>query len=223
MLESAGTKHLVDLKSERNHLAFEARIRKNSQEYLVARTFGKKVTVKDPLSEVSLQVTQGVRAVVMQSINMDFHLLRKVISAEECLAAPVVQFHMDETGTKEIKEVEYKYKITIPHYLSRHHDLSNLRVKCGNLRQPLQMTEVQKGNPQGQLLPCFEIDKKCITVYADHFCPVVCTSTQKVCTSKIIAMPYGWIGTHGDVSQTHMKVKTYLCNYLYNNGNLKQV
>ena len=87
---------MVDFKSERNQLTFEAQIRKNNKEYLVARTYGKKVTVKNPLSEISLEVAQGVTAVVMQSINMDFQLLKKVTPVNECLAAPVIQFHTTE-------------------------------------------------------------------------------------------------------------------------------
>ena len=203
-------------------MSFEAQIRKNSKEYSVTRTFGKKVTLKDPSSDISIEVAQGVVAVVMQSINMDYLLLNKVTSADECLAAPVVQFHTVEEGKQEVK-MEYKYKMVIPHYLSRNKNLSCLKVRYGNLRRPLQMKEVQKGNPQTHSLPCYEISKHHFTIYANHFCDVVCTSDQKICTSKILAIPFGWIGTFGTDTDSHMKVKTYLCSYLYNNNDLKLV
>ena len=119
--------------------------------------------------------------------------------------------------------MEYKYKMTIPHYLPRYYNLSSIKVKYGKLKQPLQMTEVLKGNPQIQSLPCYEVSKKHITIYANHFCDVVCTSVQKICTSKILAIPFGWIGRLGSDADTHMKVKTYMCNYLYNNNDLKMV
>ena len=158
----------------------------------------------------------------MQSMNTDFHLLRKVIPVTECLAAPVVEFHMDDHLNQEVTE-GCKYKITIPHYLTRYHSLSSVRVRYGNLKRPLMMMEVQKRDPENETFPCFEVNKKNIIVYANHFCPVVCTSTQKVCTSKIIAIPFGWIGTIGSDVDTHMKVKTYLCSYLYSNNDIKLV
>ena len=214
--------NVMGLKTKKKQLPFGAQISKNNKEYLVTRTFGRKVTLKDPQSEITLEISQGVRAVVMQSINMDFQLLKNVTSSNECLAAPVVQFHMEEQSNLEAK-VEYKYKVTIPHYLSRHHSLSFVKVKYGNLKYPHLMTEVEKGNQQMKSLPYYQIDKRNITIYANHFCDVVCTSTQKVCTSKILAIPFGWIGTIGSEPVTHMKVKTYLCNYLYNNNGLKLV
>ena len=221
-LESIYAEQVKDLRSERSQKDFEAKITKCNNEFLATRTFGKKVKIKDPLSDISLEVAKGVKSLVMQSVNMDFHLLRKVIPATECLAGPVVQFHMDDKEKQEVAE-GCKYKITIPHYLSRHHDLSSVRVRYGNLRRPLVMKEVQKEDPINQSFPCFEINMKYITVYANHFCPVVCTSTQKVCTSKILAIPFGWIGTVGSDSDTLMKVKTYLCSYLYNDKILRLV
>ena len=213
---------MKDLKSERNQITFEAQVRKNSKEFLAARTFGNKVKIKDSLSDICLEVASGVKTLVMQSVNMDFHFLRKIIPATECLAAPVVEFHMDDHINQQVTE-GCKYKITIPHYLTRHHSLSSVRVRYGNLRRPLMMMEAQERVLEKQMFPCFEVNRKSIIVYANHFCPMVCTSTQKVCTSKIIAIPFGWIGTLGYDSDTHLKVKTYLCSYLYKNSDLNRV
>ena len=208
-----------DLRSERSQITFEAQVRKNNKVFLVARTFGRRVKINDPLSDISLEVATGVKSLVMQSVDMDFHLLRKVIPATECLAAPMVQFHMKEIEEQEVAK-GCKYKITIPHYLTRHHSLSSVRVRYGNLRRPLMMVEAQERDLENQNFPCFEVNKKRIIVYANHFCPVICTSTQKVCTTKILAIPFGWIGTLGSDSDTHLKVKTYLCSYLYKNNDL---
>ena len=213
---------MKDLRLERSQITFEALVRKNNKEFLAARTFGRKVKIKDPLSDISLEVATGVKSLVMHSVIMDFHLLRKIIPASEYLAAPVVEFHMDDHIKQEITE-GCKYKITIPHYLTRHHSLSSVRVRYGNLRRPLMIMEAQERDPGNQTFPCFEVNKKSIIVYANHFCPVVCTSTQKVCTSKILAIPFGWIGTLGYDSDTHLKVKTYLCSYFYKNSDLNGV
>ena len=213
---------MKDLVLERSQITYEAHVRKNNKDFLAARTLGSKMKIKDPLSDISLEVATGVKTLVMQSVNVDFHLLRKIIPAEECLVAPVVQFHMDDQTEQEVTE-GCKYKITIPHYLTRQHNLSCVRVRYGNFRRPLMMIEAHKSNSEYQIVPCFEVNRKNITVYANHFCPLVCTSTQKVCTSKILAIPFGWIGTLGADVDTHMKVKTFLCNYLYSNNDLKSV
>ena len=216
-LEYCGTKQVKDFKQ----IVFAAQVRKTNKDILVARAYGSKVKIKDPLSDISLEVAKGVKGLVMQSVNIDYYLLRKVIPATECLAAPVVQFHMEEKVKHAVVE-GCKYKITIPHYLNRHHDLSSVRVRYGSLHHPLMMKEVQKTPPDNPTFPCFEINNKHITVYENHFCSVVCTSMQKVCTSKIVAIPFRWIGSIGPDLQTDMKVKIYLCSYLYSNNDLKQ-
>ena len=195
---------------------------KNGKDVLVARTFGKKATVKDHLSSICLEVSEGVRSVVMQAITSNFYLLRKAIPANECIAAPVVQLHIEDE-TEQDKTMDYKYKLSIPHYLQRHHDQSCIKVKCGSLQHPNLMREIQKRSPLSETLPCWEIKKNSIVVYANHFCTLICTSTQKVCTSKILAIPFGWIGQIGSEPQSHMKVKVYLCSYLYSNIDLKRV
>ena len=152
------------MKRKKKQLCFEATFTKNEKQYVAACTFGKKVTVKDPLSDLSIQVARGIKAVVMQSINMNFELLKKVTSPEECLAAPVVQFHMVEDEKEKIETIEScKYKITIPHYLSRHHMLSWIKVKYGNLDQPHLMKDIPKGNSHNQIFPCHKIHKRYIT------------------------------------------------------------
>ena len=202
-------------------MPFKAHMRKNGKDVLVSRTFGKKVRVKDFMSSICLEVSEGVRSVVMQSVNCNFYLVRKSIPSRECLAAPIVQLHIEEENEQD-NTIGYKYKLTIPHYISRHPDQTCIKVKCGSLKQPQRMRTIEKGSPKTQTLPCWEINRKGITVYANHFCTVVCTSTQKICTSKILAIPFGWIGHVDSEPQTHMKVKVYLCSYLYSNIDLKQ-
>ena len=212
------------MRSKTSHMHFEATFTKNDKTFLVAQTFGKKVTVKDSLSDLSIEVAKGVKALVMQSINANFYLLNEVIPKNECLVAPVFQLHMVEEGKTETTDT-YKYKINIPHYISRNHMLSSIKVKYGSLKHSHLMTDVvETRNPRNSSLPCYKINKKHITIYANHFCDVVCTSTEKVCTSKLLALPFGLIYTLPEHrSITCIKLKTFLCSYLYNNSNLKKV
>ena len=70
---------------------------------------------------------------------------------------------------------------------------------------------------------CSQSISRHITVFANHFCDVVCSSTQKVCTSKILVIPFGWISTPDSESQTDMKMKVYLCSYLYSKRDIRKV
>ena len=221
LAECLGEKYSLDLKTNRKQLDFQAKIIKNNREYHVTKTFGSKVTVKDPLSDVSLEIAEGVQAVAMQSINFKFELLERVIQ-NECLVSPVMQFHIKEQSQQRKREGQ-KYTAMIPHCLSRYHNLSCIKVRFGSLRKPLSMLEVQKGNPKNENLPYFEINNRHITVFANHFCDVVCSSTQKVRTSKILVIPFGWISTPDSESQTDMKMKVYMCSYLYSKRDIRKV
>ena len=61
---------------------YKAEIQKGHKRYLVARTYGEQVLLKDSESDVLLKVSNGVKAVVFQrtwSDWSDFELIRKVI------------------------------------------------------------------------------------------------------------------------------------------------
>ena len=51
----------------------------------------------------------------------------------------------------------------------------------------------------------------------------VCTCPQKICASKLLAFPFGQIDSEPDRKETHTKVKTYLCNHLYQDKSLRKV
>ena len=197
-------------------------MRMNKMEYLVARTFGKKVTLIDTTSDTSLEVAEGVEAVVMKNTCMDLTFLRRVIPANTCLIAPVVSFHVaHEREDLSARDRNYKYKLTIRHSLSSQDDFSKVIVKVGNLNAPSSMADIPQGPQESP--PYYEVGKKHIYIYTNHFCGVLCGSSQKVCTSRILVKPFGWIGSHGSDSKTHIKVKTYLCSYLYKNPEFKKV
>ena len=137
----------------------------------------------------------------------------------------MVHFHVQEIGDQEESET-YKYKAIIPHCLSNSDSLSSVKVKFGNLSQPGQMKEIRKKHlDECETTPYFDINRETITVFCNEFCDVVCTTEQKICTSKVLAMPFGRIFQVPSTvkSQTNVKIKTYLCSILFRGDCLKKV
>ena len=85
----------------------------------------------------------------------------------------------------------YKFKLTIPHYVEQEALVPLIQVKWGNIHEKL--CEIRKGKPEEKFEPYCEVYNDHVIVYADHFCDVVCTCPDKVCTSKLLAFPFGQI------------------------------
>ena len=195
---------------------------KGMREYMAGVVKGRTVLRADPESDISIETDEGVKGIIMQHIHTDFQIVRDATSSRECLISPVVRFHTVES-VGDPSPYGYRYKVTIPHCLPRSHDSSSIRVRYGDIyRGTLQGMEL--GRPQEGFKPFYEIQDKSIIVYANHFCDVVCTSAHKICTSKILTLPFGLIRTfHIDSDvQTNVKVKIFLCSILYSNADLRR-
>ena len=119
------------------------------------------------------------------------------------------------------EESFYKFKLTIPHYVDQKDLVPLIQVKWGNIHGKL--VEIRKGKCENQFEPYCEVYNDHIVVHADHFCDVVCTCPEKIYASKLLAFPFGQIYSESRIKETHMKVKTYLCNHLYQDKSLKKV
>ena len=193
------------------------------REYLGGVVRGRTVLTADPESDISTETDEMVKGIIMQHIHNDFQIIRDVVPSRECLISPVVHFHTLES-VGDPSPSGYRYKVTIPHCLPRSHDSSSIRVRYGDIYRGT-LRKMKKDTPEEGVKPFYVIQDQSIIVYANHFCDVVCTSTQKVCTSKILALPFGLIKTfHIDSEvQTNVKVKIFLCSILYSNADLKKV
>ena len=202
---------------------FQMQMHKGLWEYLAGRVQGKTVLKADAESDISIEVDESVKGIILQHLHTDFQIVREVVSGNECLISPVVRFHTVESLGDQTPYC-YRYKVTIPHCLSREHDPSSIKVRYGNIYKR-SLREIALGKPQEGIKPFYEVEDKSITVYANHFCDLVCTSTQKICTSKVLALPFGLIRTFNIDSdeQTNVKVKIFLCSILYSSISLKKV
>ena len=211
-------------KSQENQLYHYAHIHKNNKDYVVTVVQGSGSVISYPDSDITLEVSQSGRTVIMQHLQLNFEAMRHAIPQKECLLTPVVLFHTIEPARTDVLEGHrYKYKATIPHHLSRRHDLSCVRVRFGDISRPDSLRMLLRGNPEEEKVPCYTVGRKNITICCNHFCDVICTSTQKVCTSKILALPFGRIGPDCSNLQTFTKVEIYICSFLYSDKKLKSV
>ena len=184
---------------------------------------GRTVLRADPESDISIETDEMVKGIIMQHTHNDFQIVRDVTSSRECLISPVVRFHTLES-VGESSGYGCRYKVTIPHCLPSNHDSSSIRVRYGDIYKGT-LRELELGRPQEGFKPFYQIHGKNILVFANHFCDVVCTSTHKICTSNILALPFGLIRTFdtGSAEQTNVKAKIFLCSILYSNADLKKV
>ena len=172
---------------------------------------------------MSIEVAEGVKSVIMKHVYTDFDSIRKSTPKEECLISPVVHLHAHHL-CEEKELAEYRYKAVISHYLPHGHSLSSVKVRHGNIKTGF-LREIRTGKPEGTGVLYYDVDTQHVTLYSNHFCDIVCTSTDKVCTTKVMAFPFGLIGQQrfdtGVI--TRMKMKTYLCSYLYSDKDLQYV
>ena len=193
------------------------------REYLGGVVKGRTILRADAESDISIETDEGVNGIIMQHIHTDFRIIRDVTSSRECLISPVVRFHTANCVGDPTSSVT-SYKVTIPHCLPRNYEPSNIKVRYGDIYKGT-LREMKLGKPQEGFRPFYEIQDNSITVYANHFCDIVCTSTHKICTSKILTLPFGLIRTFdtGSAEQTNVKVKIFLCSILYSSTSLQRV
>ena len=194
---------------------YPAEFYKNNQKNFIAVTNGKRVKYSVPDSEMSLEVREGIHATITHKIYTDLEAARCAIPSQECVVSPVVAFKAQFLDSSAAIG-QPKFVATIPHCLPEKYDLSLIKVRCAkDGRKGFLREIVRKEDGCHTETPYYQVDHKCIKVYADHFCPIVCTSEKKICDSSLVILPFGYLD-HIDDNQTIVKVKVYLCSYLYN-------
>ena len=156
--------------------------------YFTCIVSNKGLTLKSPSSEITLEVAEGLKAVITPHIYTDFEMVNRSIPSHECLVSPVVHFTSHNGNGQESEHLSFKAKI--PHFLPEGYDFSLLKVRLGNLSKKGSLKEVQRGKPQSPNTPYYTADEKYITLYTSHFCEVVCTSTKKICDSSLVILPF---------------------------------
>ena len=167
-----------------------------------------------PGSEISLRVREGVYSTIIHKIYNDLDAAQCHIPSGSCVISPVISYQAIGDDNSDVKDVP-KYTVTIPHCLPEELDLSLIKVRCGKSGNKGTLEEIPSKEEDCDNRPYYQAHGKTIKVYTDHFCPIVCTSEKKICDSSLVILPFGSL-THLSRNQTTVKVKVYVCNYLYN-------
>ena len=168
-----------------------------------------------PDSDVSVEVAKGVKTVITQHIYTDFQAIKTVISPTECIVSPIVRLHVQDEA-EDIVASHFKFKVRIPHCLTKQTDFAHLKVRCGDMNIPNSLKKMNGEKHGSPTMPYYELYGKYIILYTDHFCDVFCSSEQKICNSSLTIMPFGSLDYDKNDQQTRVKVKVILCSILYN-------
>ena len=188
---------------------------KNHQRCFVAVTDGNHVQYSVPHSEISLEVREGVHATITHKIYKDLEAAECTVPNKECVVSPVVAFKAQLEESSYVGDFP-RFTATIPHCLPKMHDLSLIKVRSGKEGQKGFLREIpRKEDRSSGEIPYYQVDHKCIKVYANHFCPIVCTSEKKICDSSLVILTFGSLD-HIEENQTIVKLKVHLCSFLYN-------
>ena len=177
---------------------------------LFAATIGGPVVIQNPNSRISLEVSKGVKSIIKHEIQTDLEDLKDIIPRNECLVSPVVHFNTQES---QAKQVGYKYKTTLPLVVSS--QKHSIKVYHGDVHGGKSPLEIIEGRPENEIEPYYEKKKDTVALYSNHFSPSYATCEDKVCTSQIVALPFGKMDTEEE--EPEVTVKTFLCNHLYTN------
>ena len=194
---------------------------KNGKQYHAAVTNCRALKLRSPDSEITLEVSEGLKAVIMQHIHTEFEVVNRCIPGQECIVSPAVCYIIQNGNYEGSKE--YIFKVNIPHCLPEGCDFSLLKVRLGNLSKKGSLKEVQRRKPQSTDTPYYTTNVKYITLYTNHFCDVVCTTTKKICDSALVILPFGYLYPERDENKTMAKVKVFLCSYLFNRQDVRMV
>ena len=175
------------------------------------------MVIQNPNSQISLEVAKGVKSIIKHEIQTDLEDLKDIIPRNECLVSPVVHFNTQESRAN---QVGYKYKTTLP--LSVSSQKHSIKVYHGDLNEETSPLEIREGRPKEEIEPYYEKKGDTVDLYSNHFSRSFATCEDKVCTSQIVALPFGLIDTEDD-DETEVIVKTYLCSHLYTDQSQRQV
>ena len=166
-------------------------------------------------SAVTLNVAEGIRAVIIHAIHTDCTQFKNLIPDTECLISPIVEYSVKELEVEEYFP-QYKYQICIPHCLQKPEHLSTIRIRHGDMekRNSFQIISYQEAQPDSS--PYYEADEHFIRIYTNHFSTFICSSCKKVCDAFMVAFLFGSLRLFVDDGETFAKMKTFLCSSLYN-------
>ena len=186
---------------------------------VVIRAFSMRET-QLPRTNISLELPDNFNGcVLMQVLTYDPTFRDKLIPEEECFISPVVQVKC----LSFIKQYTGLFTLHIPHCLPSSKLESTILVRQWKTEDNFHdLTRINKDE--------LDLDDKCFTVHDDHismytrsFSKFTCTVCENLCEPQEHVFICGELSPFCLENLTTVKVKCYLCSYLYKLTEFQQV
>ena len=199
-------------------------MRKNWRRYIVTVSQGKALTLQAEKSDVSLHVPDGIHAVLKGCVHTDHSRFVKAILPDECIVAPMVEFHDHPIPTAPIHQTtKPQYIVRIPHCVPDESDWQYIRLRSGDIHGDNIFTDIEKYKENGDQEIYYKMDKEFITILTTHFTNYTCTACKKsFCSSLASCLVFGSIEPYSEEENLAV-VQPFFCSLLYNVQDYKEV
>ena len=192
-------------------------MRKNWRRFMVTVSQGKALTLQAEKSNISLHVSDGIHAVLQGCVHTDHSRFIKAIPPDECIVAPMVEFHDNPIPVAPTHQpIRPQYIVQIPHYVPDESDWEYIQVRSGDIHADNIFTDIEKYKENGDQEIYYKMDKEFITILTTHFTNYTCTAYKKsFCSSLASCLVFGSIEPYSE-EENLAEVQPFFCSFLYN-------
>ena len=185
-----------------------ATFHKGYKSFIAARVNGRGGILQGAHSDVWLNIPEGLRGVVYGCVHTDPWPFLNAIPDNECLVAPIVEYHFTPDRCRQNKNKMFVVKIR--HCVKEPSDLSGIVIRHGDIHNNLEFETAPTP-------ACFyEVDEQFITIYTTGFSQFICTRPGCVqsCVGQAKAFVFGKILPY--TSQAPVaSLRLYVCSPLH--------
>ena len=193
------------------------------KKYNTTVSHGEPKTLQGDGSDVSLAIPVGSQGVYMTRVHTDHLQFKGIIPPEECLIGPPTEVEQINFENQTPTRSKYLYRVNIPHCLMDKELWKHIIVRRGDVYRHRPFREMPRRNPKDEEDFGFEVDNKYITIHTDGFSQFICTCGKTVCTASVLVFVMGSMNPGTEVKGSSIKLKNFLCSFLYNIEDYKQV
>ena len=198
-------------------------MRKNWRRYMVTISQGKALTLQAEKSDVSLHVPDGIHAVLKGCVHTDHSRFIKAIPPDECIVAPMVEFHDHPIPMAPIHQpTKPQYIVRIPHCVPDESDWEYIWVRSGDIHGDNIFTDIEKYKEKGNQETYYKIDEEFITIYTTHFTNYCVSCKRSFCSNLASCLLFGSVRVNYK-AETLAMVQPFFCSLLYNIQDYREV
>ena len=188
---------------------YSATFHKGHKFFTAVRVHGRGGILQGAHSDVGLHIPERLHGIVSGSVHTDPRPFLSVIPNNECLVAPIVEYHHHTTDRCSHNK-QKMFMIKIRHYIEDPSDLSAIIVRHGDIHTNKDFTKAPTDT-------CFfEVNEQCITIYTTSFSEFICTrpGCAQRCVGQARAFVFGKILPYVSMPPV-ASFRLYICSPLH--------